>query len=222
MHINNINKTKFILKENNKKEKKIVEYVNRNVYLTNLLIIPIFITSLNILFDINNWEDKYKNNKYYYYYYYFWFFFNIYLFFHTIFSTIYHLYMFSDNIKIRKIGNVDLITSKILSFIIISLIIFYAYYLKYECNDKINKYPNIYFTSTLFIVIGGLIWISKRIYLGEITAHNRNKELLFKIKWLENHTFFHYISYFGVYSLLNLFLLENKEIYKTFFTDVCK
>ena len=128
--------------------------------------------------------------------------------------------MFSKNIKIRKIGNVDLITSKIFTFIIISLIIFYAYYLKYECNDKINKYPNIYFTSTLFIIIGGLIWISKRIYLGDM-KNLKNKELLFKIKWLENHTFFHYISYFGVYSLLNLFLLENMEIYKTFFTDVC-
>ena len=127
--------------------------------------------------------------------------------------------MFSDNIKIRKIGNIDKITSKILSFIILSFIILYAYYLKYECNDEINKYPNIYFTSTLFIIIGGLIWASKHIYLRGM---KRNKDLLFKIKWLETHTLFHYISYFGISSLLNLFLLENKEIYKTFFTDVCK
>ena len=76
----------------------------------------------------------------------------------------------------------------------------------------------MYFSALIFMIIGTLVFVLKRIFMKGF----REKGLLYKIKYLESHTFFHYISYTGVMMMLYLFMFENELIFKTLFTDYCK
>jgi len=126
--------------------------------------------------------------------------------------------MFSDiREKYPRILKIDLITAPIFGLILLGLTILYGRFLLGKCFESENKYPQMYISSVIFMSVGLLIWILKRIFMKGW----KERGLLYKIKYLEAHTFFHYISYTGVMMMLFLIMFENKLIYETLFTDLC-
>ena len=195
---------------------KIIKYLNRNVYLTNILLLPSAITSFAIYEDSKKMEnDTVAENIYTY----FWLFLSLYTILVIGASNIHHILMFSDRrFSLPKTYNVDTITAPVFGLIMTGLTILYGKFLLIKCHEGENKYPLMYFSAVIFMAVGTLVFILKRIFMKGF----REKGLLYKIKYLESHTFFHYISYTGVMMMLFLFMFENKLIFKTLFTDYCK
>lgn len=195
---------------------KIIKYLNRNVYLTNILLLPSAITSFAIYEDSRKMSHNTIEETLYTY---FWLFLSLYTILVIGASNIHHMLMFSERrLTLPRTYKVDTITAPIFGLIMAGLSILYGKFLYTKCRETDNKYPLMYFSAMIFMVIGTLVFALKRIFMKGF----REKGLLYKIKYLESHTFFHYISYTGVMMMLYLFLFENKLIFKTLFTDYCK
>jgi hypothetical protein len=195
---------------------KIIKYLNRNVYLTNILLLPSAITSFAIYEDSKKMPQESVEEKLYTY---FWLFLSLYIILVIGASNIHHILMFSDTrFRLPRTYKVDTITAPIFGLIMAGLSILYGKFLYTKCHEGENKYPLMYFSALIFMIIGTLVFVLKRIFMKGF----REKGLLYKIKYLESHTFFHYISYTGVMMMLYLFMFENKLIFKTLFTDYCK
>lgn len=199
--------------------KKILRYLNKNTYFSNILLLPSLITSLAIYYDSDEMTKKGTYSTGEELYKYFWLFLALYILIVIIASTIHHAYMYVDwRDKIKRIMKIDYITAPIFGIIMILLSLFYGKFLFMKCHESDNKYPHMYFASLIFMVAGGLTWVLKRIFMKGYARSN----LLNQILYFESHTFFHYIVYTGVMMMLFLFMFENKLIYKTLFTDYCK
>ena len=194
----------------------IIRYLNRNVYLTNILLIPSAITSFVIYDDSKKMKGNTLNEEIYTY---FWLFLSIYILLVIGASNFHHLFMFSDvRLRLPKAYRLDTITAPIFGLIMSALSLFYGKFLFTKCKDVDNKYPTLYYTAISFMTLGSTVFLLKRLFMKGF----REKGLMYKIKYLESHTFFHYISYTGVMMMLFLFMFENELIFKTLFTDYCK
>ena len=196
--------------------KRLVKYLNKNVYFTNLLLLPALVLTSIIYYETTHWKyDNIQQQMYSY----LWLFFTGYIGLVIIASTLYHVFMFSELREIYpRILKLDLLTAPIFALIMILLVFIYGKFLVTKCEDTDEKYPILFSVSSLYLFIGVLVWILKRIFMKGY----RKKGLIYKIKYLEAHTFFHYIAYTGVTMMLFLYLIENKLIYKTIFLKMCE
>ncbi len=202
-----------------RKGKKILSYLNRNTYFTNLLLLPSLVTSFAIFYDSHELTKEGKHSGSEELYKYFWLFLALYIMLVIVASTIHHAYMFEDfRDKYQRIMKLDYITAPIFGILMVVLTLLYGNFLFIKCHESDNKYPHMYIASMLFMVTGGLTWVFKRIFMKGYSRAS----LLHQIKYFESHTFFHYIVYTGVMMMLFLFMFENRLIYKTLFTDYCK
>ena len=86
---------------------KIIDIINSNVYITNLLLIPCVIFSILIHNNISTWTQPLNMNTVDIYSL-IWLFITILLIIVVIFSNIFHMYMFTNNKFMKKIGQVDI------------------------------------------------------------------------------------------------------------------
>ena len=188
---------------------KVISIINRNVYLTNLLLLPAFLFSLVSIFDMHKW--KVEKNHAYYIYITLWYLLSILFFFTICFSNIFHWYMFKETKNLtKKIGKLDyLFTAPLCGIITIALSLLYVFFLKNKALHA-HDYKDVFTVALIYIIIGGIFYIIKHILLPK---YNR-KNFLKKVKYLMAHTFFHYISYAGVSFLILIYHLNNKEIFQ--------
>ena len=102
--------------------KEIINYTNKNLYWTNILLIPCILIGFFIIDDINHWKEN--NDTYKQIYFFSWIGITIYLCIVLLFSTLYHYTYFGINwidTTIKKIGQPDKITAKIFFFLLIGL-----------------------------------------------------------------------------------------------------
>jgi hypothetical protein len=189
---------------------QIKKYLNANVYLTNFLLIPIIFISIQIRRDITRLHNADQNNIYFRTYRMFWLILACYTGIVFIFSTIHHIFMFSNvSNKIgRKLLDIDLYTAPILGVVMVTLNIFYIIIL----TKKQTHHSILYITSTLYTIFGVTIFIFKHTFMH---GFYKRDDALSVIKWLEGHTLFHYIVYMGLTLLVYLYLVDNKLIYET-------
>jgi len=194
---------------------KIIRYLNRNVYLTNILLLPSAITSFVIYDDSKKMSKNTIEESLYTY---FWLFLSLYTILVIGASNIHHMIMFTEKrLQLPRTYRVDTITAPIFGLIMVCLSLLYGKFLNMKCSESEKKYPIMYYSSLGFMIVGLLVFILKRIFMKGF----RKKGLMYKITYLESHTFFHYISYTGVMMMLYLFMFENELIFKTLFTDYC-
>tara|TARA_B100001758_G_C18416996_1_gene621075 strand:- start:30627 stop:31298 length:672 start_codon:yes stop_codon:yes gene_type:complete len=208
---------------------KILDILNANVYLTNILTIPIIVLTYLIKNDIQNWKRKaeYTNNSWnlshlYEYLWVTYFWITVIAF---ILSNMYHLNMFSKFSIWKQIGILDVKFSAPLSFIImVLLIIMYYIYLHNTSEKETNEQKNlkkatvpIYRLGIFFIIIGLIAFISKlfvykhNYYDASILLNTTRDQAL----WTSGHIFFHYMCYTGGLLIVLLYYIENKDIYRT-------
>lgn len=198
-----------------------IRITNKNVYFTNVLLLPALMFSILGAYDIKyNWKDILKTKKLDTYLN-MWVGFSILIVLVILFSTIYHKYMFSEiRPLLKKIGKIDhKFTAPLFSLIMIFLNIVYIRFLNKKCANLPDNYV-LYLVALIFCFFGLVIFLIKR-YV--IYPRYQKKGFLKKMKYFMSHTFFHYIAYTGVTLLMSLFYLDNKEIYRTFFlNESCK
>ena len=202
---------------------KHLHLLNANVYLTNLLLIPSIVFSYLIVQRIHTWGTEVDTKQA-----------NIYaniwvaimciLIVSVILSNIHHLFMFSKNKLLIKIGNIDSkITAPLLALLILCLNIVYIKYLVGPCNPphgqlKMMTKP-IYIISAILSSMGVIAFILRKrlVSKGSVLSTVKNKSL-----YITGHTFFHYMVYTGTMLLFLLFHVENKDIYLSLFEkDKC-
>ena len=201
--------------------------LNSNVFLTNLLLIPLIVLSFYICIDIFSWKIQPKNttvNIFRNVYKCIWVFFFIQFCLTLVFSNIYHWNMFTHNIFWKLIGLVDeTITAPLTFVILILLYINYIIFLNYNDikldtnTDNLKKISvPIYVLSVFFALIGTFSWIIKRFYFNTeyINFNTRVTSTKQKALWTTGHIFFHYTSYTAALLLILLYYIENKNIYK--------
>jgi hypothetical protein len=197
---------------------KTINITNRNVYLTNFLLIPALMYSLLGIHDIKNWKDIPKDDNLQKYLY-IWYFFAGLLTSVIFFSSIYHNLMYNTvNTTLRIIGNMDhLFTAPLFSIIILIMNFIYILFLL-NCESSENSYV-LYFVTFVFNIIGFCSYIFKR-FITTIEDQGRGRYLQ-KINYFMSHTFFHYMAYTGVTLLMTLYYIDNKNIYKGLFLNEC-
>tara|TARA_X000001036_G_scaffold439750_1_gene492101 strand:+ start:4800 stop:5471 length:672 start_codon:yes stop_codon:yes gene_type:complete len=208
---------------------KILDILNANVYLTNILIIPIIILTYLIQKEIKQWKrkDEYTNsywnlNHLYEYFWDIYFWITVIAF---ILSNLYHLHMFAEFSIWKQIGLLDATFSAPLNcLILVGLIIMYYIYLHNTSEKETNEQKElkratvpIYRLGIFFILIGGISYIFKRIvynynYYDSTSALKTAKD---QALWTSGHIFFHYMSYTGGLLIVLLYYIENKDIYRT-------
>ena len=190
--------------------------INKNVYYTNLLLIPIIIISFLIINDYENNIHPLKKNILYIFPIYFSFFiFSI----GFIFSSIYHYFYFNKDSSIfKQIGKIDyIITAPLIGLI---TLIYYSIYFTFmqntSCNNNLERSTKpIFFISVFFSLLGLATYGYKKIIYGRNFKKINNYND--KIRYLNMHTFFHYTIYTGIMLLYLLFYIENMSIYECLF-----
>jgi hypothetical protein len=189
---------------------KIAKLANKNVYYTNILLIPSILFCIISIMDIHNWTNIKTHN--YYIYLSMWYLLLFHLIITTFFSTIHHKYMYTDNFFLSKIGTIDhIITAPLMGVIIFLLSISYFIFLIYK-PTSVKDYKDLYFVALLYIIFGLIIFILKKIFYKGWSKKN----IIKKLKYLYSHTFFHYISYTGISLITLIHYLNNNEIYNFF------
>lgn len=210
---------------------KILDILNANVYLTNIISIPIIILIYLIVQDIKQWKTKDKDREsdtklhYTHLYEYLW---NIYLWTSIIafiLSNMYHLNMFSNNQILKQIAILDdKISAPFTGFIMLLLIILYYIYLhntsgkETEEQEQLKKATvPIYYIGIFFIIVGGIAFISKALFYRHnyYNAFDVLKTVKDQAIWTSGHIFFHYMCYTGGLLIVLLYYIENKQIYQT-------
>ena len=210
---------------------KILDILNANVYLTNIISIPIIILINLIVQDIKEWKTKDKDREsdtklhYTHLYEYLW---NIYLWTSVIafiLSNMYHLNMFSNNKFLKNIAILDArVSAPFTGFIMLLLIILYYIYLhntsgkETEEQEKFKKATvSIYYIGIFFIIIGLFSFIVKKLMYkySYYDAFNVLSTVKDQAIWTSGHIFFHYTCYTGGLLIVLLYYIENKDIYET-------
>ena len=116
-----------------------INLLNANVYLTNLLLIPSIVFSYLIVSHIYAWQgdvDKSQANVYAS----IWLTIMCILIVGVVLSNIHHLFMFSRNRLLNRIGDIDSkFTAPLIALLLIALNIFYIIYLISPCNSPHGK-----------------------------------------------------------------------------------
>ena len=196
----------------------IVNYTNKNLYWTNILLIPSILVGYYIIHDIYSWDEINQEDKNIYLY--SWIFVTLYMFIVLIFSTLYHYTYFGEkwlNSILKKIGKIDKITAPIFCIILLVLNGAYIYFINSNCpHDFIfPKIKLLYIISFFFSLLGLSSWIIKRIFYKGYSRQS----IFHKIKWIQTHSFFHYTTYTGVLLFVCLYYLENKDIFNYLFLN---
>ena len=190
---------------------RVINIINRNVFLSNILLLPAFLYCIFSIIDMHQW-NVYKDHKYIIYIS-IWYILAILFLFTIFFSTIFHGTMFYEGKKwLKFIGKIDyLITAPLSGFIILILSILY-FYLLFNGLIEQHNYLKLFMVALFYIIFGSLFYLGKRLKL----KNYNKKNFLKKIKYLMSHTFFHYIAYTGVSLLVLIYHLNNKEIYNIY------
>lgn len=198
---------------------KAVTITNRNVYLTNILLLPALMYTILGIYDIHTWKDIPKDKKLTMYLS-LWYILALLILFVVFFSSIYHGFMYEyTRPALQLLGKVDhKFTAPLFSIVVLALNFIYFLFLNKPCNHSPDS-KVVYIITLLFTGFGMLSWILKRFVFQP--RYNRGK-FLQKIKYFMSHTFFHYVAYTGVTLLMTLYYIDNKEIYKALFLDSCK
>lgn len=190
--------------------------INKNVYYTNLLLIPIIILSFLIIEDYEkNIHPMNKNIWYIFPIYFSMFIFSI----GFIFSSIYHYFYFNKDSSIfKQIGKIDyLVTAPLIGLITLTYYAIYFVFMQNSfCNNELEESTKpIFFTSVFFSLLGLTTYFYKKLLYG--SNFKKVKDYNDKIKYLNMHTFFHYTIYTGIMLLYLLFYIENTNIYQCLF-----
>ena len=208
---------------------KLLHILNANVYLTNIITIPIIILTYLITRDIKEWKRKDKYNEttwtLNHFYEYLWnaYFWIVLVAF--ILSNLYHLNMFTKYSIWKQIGKLDGQVSAPLTFLIMVLLIIMYYVYLHNTNSKQTKEDEplkqatipIYRLGIFFIVIGGMSYLVKKTiykynYYDAMNVLNKAKD---QALWTSGHIFFHYTCYTGGLLIVLLYYIDNKNIYRT-------
>ena len=204
--------------------KQAIDVVNRNVWATNILLIPALIYNIMIIRDINTWEiDASSTGRFLgskpKFYESLWWCLAVLIVIVIVFSTLWHVFMFFSDSSVpflKKMGALDYkFVAPLFTFVTILLNIIYIVFLNSK-NTHTYDHSILYIVAAIFQIIGFTTYILK--HFVYYPTYNR-RGFLKKIKWAHAHTFFHYISYTGVSLLLSVFYLDNKEIFNTYFTN---
>jgi hypothetical protein len=195
-----------------------INITNRNVYLTNILLLPALIYTILGIYDIHNWSDIQRDKKFSTYLS-LWYILALLIVFVILFSSIFHGFMYSyTKPTLQLLGKVDhKLTAPLFSLVIVALNYIYFLFLNKPCPHSPDSIV-LYIVTLLFTGFGMLSWSLKRFVFQP--RYNRGK-FLQKIKYFMSHTFFHYIAYTGVTLLMTLYYMDNKEIYKSLFLNKC-
>lgn len=191
-------------------------FFNINVWGTNILLIIVIIFSGSIIYNINHWKpDKdidpkdvntYKN---------IWLFITIYFVALFLFSTLYHITMYTKYTKLHKVGQIDpYITAPGGGLILIILNIGYFKYL--NKNDSCayhDKYTILYYVSLIMSLLGVVLFVLKT----KTWSYIYNIDIAKNIKYMISHVAFHYIIYTGLILQMLFYYIESKNIFYTFF-----
>ena len=193
----------------------VIKLTNKNLYWTNILLIPSIIIILLIVLDIYNWKDISFQDKSTYLY--IWSGFFVYMIIVFILSSIFHYTYFIDSHILKSIGKLDVYTAPFLFIILLIINIIYVSFIRSNCNTRYSskKIDPLYIISSGFSILGSISWITKRILYNGYTK----KGLIYKLKWIQTHSFFHYVTYTGVLLFLSLYYIENIQIYKYLFVN---
>tara|TARA_B100001059_G_C17837065_1_gene588970 strand:- start:1420 stop:2091 length:672 start_codon:yes stop_codon:yes gene_type:complete len=207
----------------------LIEILNTNVYLTNIISIPIIILTFLIARDIRDWNRKetYTEHRFTlrHWYEFIWGIYFIIVVFGFIFSNIYHLNMFTNNTFWKWIGIIDQKVSAPLMGVIMGLlcILYFIYLLntsikenEYQLDLKKETIP-LYAIGMFFLFIGIVSYIVKRQYysMPYFEMATKMKTVKDYAIWTSAHIFFHYTTYTGALLIVILYYIENKDVYRT-------
>ena len=197
--------------------------LNANAYLTNMLLVPSIVFSVLITRRIRSWTgdtDPVHTSTYAT----IWLFVTGIFIVAFIFSNIHHLFMFTKNRLLVRIGDIDSrYTAPLLALMLLALNIVYIVYISSPCNDahgQLKKMTQpIYVISAILSLMGALSYVVRKRLVRRGTASSSVRD---KSIYITGHVFFHYTVYTGTMLLLLLFYVENKAIYNSLFArDSC-
>jgi len=192
---------------------EVIKLTNKNLYWTNILLIPTIIIIFLIVLDIYKWKDIAFQDKSVYLY--IWSGFFIYMVITFCLSSLYHYTLFLESHILKSIGKLDLYTAPFLFIILLVINVIYILFITSNCETHYSskKFDTLYIISSGFSILGTISWITKRILYNGYTK----KGLMHKLKWIQTHSFFHYVTYTGIMLFLSLYYVENRHIYKYLF-----
>ena len=200
--------------------RSIVKLVNRNVFLSNFLLLPAIYYCAMGIHNINGWglEETRELSIWRG----FWIFMLILIILVFIFSMLYHGVMFRKNGRfIKLISKIDyLVTAPLMAFSCIFLFFNYIIYSYLrggmDCNVSVLS-NEIFGMAALYLIFTFFYYLIKRkLHMGY-----KKKNILKKVIFLVGHTFFHYIGHTGITLLILVYLLENKNMFNTYFLKKC-
>ena len=200
--------------------RSIVKLVNRNVFLSNFLLLPAIYYCAMGIHNINGWglEETRELSIWRG----FWIFMLILIILVFIFSMLYHGVMFRKNGRfIKLISKIDyLITAPLMAFSCIFLFFNYIIYSYLrggmDCNVSVLS-NEIFGMAALYLIFTFFYYLIKRkLHMGY-----KKKNVIKKVIFLVGHTFFHYIGHTGITLLILVYLLENKNMFNTYFLKKC-
>ena len=200
--------------------RSIVKLVNRNVFLSNFLLLPAIYYCAMGIHNINGWglEETRELSIWRG----FWIFMLILIILVFIFSMLYHGVMFRKNGRfIKLISKIDyLVTAPLMAFSCIFLFFNYIIYSYLrggmDCNVSVLS-NEIFGMAALYLIFTFFYYIIKsKLHMGYI-----KKNVIKKVIFLVGHTFFHYIGHTGITLLILVYLLENKNMFNTYFLKKC-
>ena len=200
--------------------RSIVNLVNRNVFLSNFLLLPAIYYCAMGISNINNW--KLEETRELYIWRGIWISMLVLITLVFIFSMLYHGFMFRKNGRFLKlISKIDyLVTAPLMA--LTSIFLFFNYiiyaYLRggMDCNPFVLS-NEVFGMAALYLVFTFFYYLIKR----KIHWGYKHKNILKKVVFLVGHTFFHYIGYTGITLLILVYLLENKNMFNTYFLKKC-
>ena len=175
-----------------------VNITNRNVYLTNILLLPALIYTILGIYDIHNWRDI-PRDKNFSTYLSLWYVLALLISLVIIFSTIFHVFMYSNTKPtLQLLGKVDhKLTAPLFSLVILILNYIYFLFLNKPCPNTSPTVDSLvlYIVTCLFTGFGMISWILK-------------------------HYIFHPRYNRGTL-LMTIYYIDNKEIYKSLLLNKC-
>ena len=198
----------------------IVTYVNRNVFLSNFLLLPAMYYCLMGIRHIKKWDiEPSQSLTIYLWIWYFMLFLIIIVF---CFSMLYHGTMYDRGSHILQIiAKIDyLVTAPLMSLVLVVLWVTYIVFVRkrLKMNCPINDISvEVFGAASLYLVFTFFYYLIKKY------RHKgyRHRDVLKKVIYLVGHTFFHYIGHTGITLLALVYLLDNRNIYETFFLKKC-
>ena len=200
--------------------RSIVKLVNRNVFLSNFLLLPAIYYCAMGIHNINGWglEETRELSIWRG----FWIFMLILIILVFIFSMLYHGVMFRKNGRfIKLISKIDyLVTAPLMAFSCIFLFVNYIIYnyLRDGMGCNVFQISNeVFGMAALYLIFTFFYYIIK----SNLHRGYKQKNVIKKVIFLVGHTLFHYIGHTGITLLILVYLLENKNMFNTYFLKKC-